>query len=478
MVYNKLAMNEVRVRMAPSPTGNLHLGTAYATLWPFLFSKKNKGTFILRIEDTDRERSTKEFEENIIEGLKWLGLNWDEGPFHQMDRLDLYKEHAQKLIDQDKAYYCFCTKEELDAERKLQTAEHLPQVYSGKCRLLTNEEVKQKMDSGKPYVIRLKVPEERGVVEFDDLIHGKISFESKLIGDTVIMRQSGIPLYNFAVVVDDIDMKISHVIRGDDHVSNTPKQILLFEAFEKSHPNYGHFPVILNQDREGKLSKRTGSASVDSYKHEGYLADAIINYLAFLGWSPPEGKEILSKEEIIELFDIKDMNKAPAAWNQGKLDWLNGEYIRRMSDEKLTEVMVDYLVDHPAKDKIGPLVPLTKERIKKLSDFIPLTDFIFNEPEYEMESFEKLKIQDTKMVLEKVLEGLESMQKPWKSDIFEKTFRDLAEELKIPAGSMFQLIRLVVSGQLVTPPLFESIQIIGEDKVISRVKKVLNEILK
>jgi glutamyl-tRNA synthetase len=463
----------VRTRMAPSPTGNLHLGTAYATLWPYLFAKKSEGKFLLRIEDTDRERSTNEFEENIINGLKWLKFSWDEGPFHQMDRLNLYMEKTQQLLQEGKAYFCFCSKEELDEERKKQTESRLPQIYSGKCRNIPSGEAEKRKEGGEPYVIRHKLSEDRGVIEYEDLIHGKISFDSKLIGDTVIMRQSGIPLYNYAVVIDDIDMGITHVIRGDDHISNTPKQILLWEAFGKDLPSFAHYPVLLNQDRSGKLSKRTGSTSVEEYKHMGYLPEAMINYLALLGWTPPNNQEVLSFEEIINVFDIKDMNNAAAAWNEQKLDWINGEYIRKMSDEELTQRLEAYLVDHPRKEKIAPLVPLIKERIKKLSDFIPLTNFILEKAEYDLEVFKKLKIDDPKVVLEKVLKNLEEMEKPWSSENFEQTFKKLAEELEISNVDMFQLLRIAVSGQLVSPPLFESIQILGEEETLKRIKYVL-----
>lgn len=466
----------VRVRMAPSPTGNLHLGTAYATLWPYLFAKKNKGTFLLRIEDTDVERSKKEFEENIIQGLKWLGLDWDEGPYHQMERLDAYKKALDQLIDKERAYYCFCTQEELDTERKRLQLEKKPLIYSGKCRSLSTEEASDKIKKGAQFVVRLKVASDRGVIKFEDILHGEIAVDSRLIGDTVIMRRSGIPLYNFAVVVDDIDMKISHVIRGEDHISNTPKQVLIFEAMDSPLPKFAHYPVILNQDRVGKLSKRAGSTSVDDYKKDGYLSEVLINYLALLGWSPKNDKEIFTKEELITIFDLKDMGKAPAAWNEQKLDWLNGEYIRAMSDEELTIRLQGFLVDHPAKDKISVLVPLIKERIKKLSDFVPLTNFIYDEPEYDLEVFEKLKIKNFVEVLEQIKERLGSMKNPWNSETFEKIFRDLSDELNITAGDMFQLIRVAVSGQLVTPPLFESIQIIGEEIIKKRIENLLKKL--
>lgn len=466
-------MSDVVTRMAPSPTGKLHIGTAYATMWPYVFARHNGGKFILRIEDTDRERSTKEFEENIIAGLKNLGFEWDGDIPHQFDRLEVYQKYTQQLLDEGKAYYCFCTKEELDVERKRQQEEKQPQIYSGKCRNLSAEDVKANLDQGREYVIRFKMPEDRGEISFEDALHGKISFDSKLIGDTVIMRQNGIPLYNFAVVVDDIDMGITHVIRGDDHISNTPKQIVLYEALGKDLPVFAHSPVVLNQDRIGKLSKRSGSTSMDDFLKDGYLPEVLFNYIALLGWAPKDGREIFTKDELIEEFELKDLRPSPAAWNEDKLDWMNGEYIRMMSDAELTKRLQDFLVDHPSKDKIALVVPLIKERIKKLSDFIPLTDFIFEEPEYDIEVFKKLKINNQKEVIKDILSKLEELDSNWEKESFEKTFRDLASELNIQTGDFFQLFRAAVSGQLVTPPLFESLKIIGEENVILRLKNLL-----
>lgn len=464
---------EVRTRMAPSPTGNLHLGTAYAALWPYLFAKKNNGIFILRIEDTDSERSTKQFAQNIIEGLQWLGLQWDEGPFYQMEHLDLYKEKASGLVKAGNAYYCFCTQEELEEERKKQTADQ-PQIYSGKCRNLPKEEIEQNLAAGKDYVIRFKLPSDRGKISFTDLIHGEIEFDAKLLGDMVIMRKTGIPLYNFAVVVDDLEAKITHVLRGDDHISNTPRQILLFEAFGAKLPEYGHYPMILNQDRSGKLSKRTGSTALSDYRADGYLPEALINYLALLGWTPPENHEILSLPELIKLFEVKDMNVGAAAWNQQKLDWINGEYIRAMSDEKLTERLQEFLPDHPAKNKIAEIIPLIKDRIKKLSDFVPLTNFLFVEPEYDKSVFMGIsKKENLKGIIEQISEELVRLQKPWQAETFEKTFREFADEQNLSTTEVFQLIRAGISGQTVTPPLFESIKILGEEETLKRIHRAL-----
>lgn len=466
-------MSMIRVRIPPSPTGKMHLGTAYTALFNYLFAKKNKGTFIFRWEDTDQERSKKEFEEDIQNSMLWLGLNFDEGPYRQMDRLENYKKATASLLEQGKAYYCFCTPEELEQVRKEQTNKKLPLIYSGKCRNLSKEEVEKLKAEGKQFVVRFKMPDNRRAIAFNDLIHGKVEFNSSLIGDFVVMRASGIPIYNFAVVVDDIDMQITHVLRGEDHISNTPKQVVLFEALGGKLPEFAHWPNILNADRIGKLSKREGATAVSDYKKEGFLPEAIVNYLALIGWTMPEEKEIMSLKEMEEAFDLSKMRKSPAAFDVAKLEWMNGEYLRKMSDQELEERLDKYLVDHPAKGKLAPLIPLTKERIKKLSDFIPLTHLFFEEPEYDMRVFNKLKIDKLDEVLSKVSDSLQSMKKPWDSKEFENCFREMAEELGLSATQIFQLIRVAISGQTVTPPLFESIQILGEERVVDRVKQVV-----
>lgn len=462
----------VRTRMAPSPTGNLHLGTAYATLWPYLWARKNNGVFILRIEDTDRDRSTEEFEGKIIDGLKWLGYDWDEGPYHQMDRLDLYKDKLDFLISNGGAYKCFCTKEELDGERKLQQVEKMPQVYSGRCRNLSEQEILEKKDQS--FVIRFKMPSDRGLIEYEDLIHGKITFDSKLIGDFVISRASGIPLYNFVVVVDDAEMKISHVIRGDEHVSNTPKQIVLFEALGVAPPKYGHYAVILEEDRSGKLSKRTGATGIEWYKSEGYLPEVILNYLFLLGVSVPDGEEVYDMQGMTSYFDLDKMIDHPAAWNQQKLDWLNGEYIRKMSDEELTVRLQEFLVDHPHQDKILSVVPFVKERLKKLSDFIPLTNWFFEGTEYDHNVFETLKVDDAVGKLSKVIETLKALPSPWIKSDFEQRFQDLARENGLNNSAMFQLLRVGYTGQLVSPPLFEMMNLEQEAEVIKRFQNAID----
>lgn len=468
-----MSIMSVRVRIPPSPTGKMHMGTAYTALFNYLFAKKNKGTFIFRWEDTDQERSKKEFEEDIEVSMKWLGLTWDEGPFRQMDRLKNYQEATDGILAQDKAYYCFCTAEELEQVRKEQSSKKQALVYSGKCRSLSEDEINELKTEDKRCVIRFKMPDDRGKIIFNDLIHGQVEFDSSLIGDFVIMRANGVPIYNFAVVLDDIDMKITHVLRGEDHISNTPRQIVLFEAFNAKLPEFAHWPNILNPDRIGKLSKREGATAVSDYQKDGFLPEAIVNYLALIGWTMPDEKEKMTLKAMEQTFDLSKMRKSPAAFDITKLEWMNGEYIREMSDEALEKRLDEYLVDHPSKGKLTPIIPLVKDRIKKLSDFIPLTFFFFEDPEYDTEVFNKLKINNLKEVLTKVLEVINKMNKPWDAKSFENAFRELAEEQNLSASQMFQLIRVAVSGQLVTPPLFESIKILGEDEAIERVKKTM-----
>ncbi len=435
--YTILHAMEVRVRIAPSPTGSPHIGTAWQALFDYVFAKKNNGKFILRIEDTDRVRFIPESEKEIFETFKWLKLDYDEGPdvggefgpYRQSERLEIYKKYAQELIDKQVAYE----------------------------------------DEG---AIRFKTTK-IGETAWTDLVGSKqITFPNNTQDDFVILKSDGYPTYNFANVVDDHLMEISHVIRGNEFISSTPRHLMIYQAFDWTPPQFAHLPVLVGADRS-KLSKRHGTKSALEFKKEGYLKEALLNFLALLGWSHPKEEEIFNMDEMIKLFDFNDFNPSSAYFDIQKLNWLNGEYIRRMSDEDLEIVLDEYLVDHPNKGKLTALIPLVKDRIKKLSDFIPLTDFIFEKPEYEIEIFTKLKIDKLTDVLEKILSELKKMEKEWKADTFEQTFRKLAEEMSISVSQMFQLIRVAVSGQLVTPPLFESIKILGEDETIKRVEQAL-----
>ncbi len=421
------AGKKVVTRFAPSPTGLMHIGGVRTALYAYLVAKKNNGAFYLRIEDTDRTRFVPEATEDIIESMKWLGLNF-EGPVVQSERKDMYSKYAKELVEKGAAYE-------------------------------------------KDGAIWFKMPQE-GKVEFTDLIGNRhVTFDLSKEKDFVLLKSDGFPTYHLAHVVDDHLMETNPVIRADEWMPSVPKHTLTFQAFGWEVPQYAHLPLILGTDRS-KLSKRHGARSVSEFRKDGFLPEAILNYMALLGWTPPGEVEIVSLEEMAKTFELNDVHSTPAVFDITKLEWMNGEYIRKMSDEELTKRLEGYLVDHPAKDKIAPLVPLVKERIKKLSDFIPLTDFIWEEPEYDMEVFNKIKVPNQKEVLEKIDVTLEGLPKPWKKEEFEATFRKLAEDLQIKVGDMFQLIRVAVSGQLVTPPLFESIEIMGEDKALQRVKSV------
>lgn len=419
----------VRVRFAPSPTGNPHVGNIRTALFTYLFARKNNGRFILRIEDTDKTREVEGSSKVMEESLKWLGLNFDEGPIFQSGRLNIYKEHVDKLINGSIAY-----KKDGAIYFKVQT---------------------------------------NGKTSWIDLVGNKeIVFDNSTQEDFVILRSDGFPTYHLASVVDDHLMNITHVTRGEDWISSTPRHIMLFQSFNWQLPQFAHFPNILALDRS-KLSKRYGAVGVLDFKKDGYLPDALINFLALLGWTPPSGKEIISIKEMIAEFDLKDINAAPAVFNIHKLEWMNGEYIRSMSSDELTKRLQEFLVDHPSKDKIAPVVHLIKERIKKLSDFIPLTHFIWEKPEYDLEVFAKVKIDNKVEVLSRVLEQLQKLPKPWEKEEFEHALTKLAGVLQIQNKEFFQLIRISVSGQLVTPPLFETMKIISEEGSINRIKEVI-----
>ena len=424
-------MEKVRTRFAPSPTGMMHIGNVRTALYAYLLAKKNQGIFILRIEDTDRERFVEGATEEIIGVLRWLGISYDDGPIYQSERLKVYKQYADELVNKQLAY-------------------------------------------AKDGAIWFKTKKDGSTSWIDAVGNKTVTIENSLLDDFVMIKSDGYPTYNFAVVVDDHLMEISHVIRGVEFISSTPKHIMVYQSLDWDLPTFVHLPVFLGTDRS-KLSKRHGAQAVSDYRKDGFLPEAIFNYMALLSWTPSSGKEILSLEVMIKEFDLNDIHISNPIFDLTKLEWMNGEYIRKMNDEDLTKRLQEFLVDHPSPDKISPLVPLVKARIKKLSDFVPLTNFIFEEPEYDVEVFEKIKVADQKKVLQKILEIMENLQQPWDAKDFEMTFKKLAEDEQIKVGDMFQLIRIAVSGQLVTPPLFESIKIIGEIKTLKRVKDVVEK---
>lgn len=466
-----------RVRIAPSPTGYLHVGTARTALFNWLFTKKHGGVFILRIEDTDLERSADEFEKDILEQLKWLGLEWDEF-YRQSERGEIYEHYTKKLLDEKHAYYCFCSKEELEAERQSMLASGIAPKYSGKCRNLTLEEVQKKIKEGRESVIRFKMPEVK--ITFTDIIRDKVSFDGFLIGDIVIARSLKQPLYNYAAAIDDFEMKISHVIRGEDHLTNTFRQIALQKALNFSEPHYAHLPLILNPDRS-KMSKRFAAVAVAEYRRAGYLPEALINFLALLGWHAEDDRELFSRAELIQVFDLKRVQKGGAAFNQDKLDWLNSQYIRKMPSEELLQriqEVVQISKDVPTH-KLLKFVELERERMKKLTDFNQLAGFLFAVTDYPpalliWKTTPKAVILRNLHAALKIIDGIDS------KEFIKENLMKILESLTHEAGrgEVLWPIRVALSGREASPGPFEIMEVIGKAETLKRLKaaiKLLSE---
>lgn len=484
---------EIRVRLAPSPTGFFHIGSARAALFNYLFAKKNNGKFILRIEDTDKVRSKSEYEKDIEESLLWLGLSWDEGPetegkygpYNQSKRGEIYQKYIKKLLDEKKAYYCYCTEEELEKERKEQEEKHLPPKYSGRCRDLNEEEVTKFKAEGRKPTIRFKI-EDAEPVKFKDLIHGEMEFDPKLFGDFIIVKSDSQPIFILAGAIDDGEMKISHVIRGDDHLSNTPKQILLGKALDLAIPEYGHLPMILNSDRT-KMSKRKNPVSVTGdYKNKGYLPEAMVNFLVFLGWTPLSNKDksegdqqFFTLEELINEFDITDVGKSPAIFDEKKLDFFNGYYIRKMDLGELSKRCLPYLIEAGLVKKEDEMVlnaiGLVQERMKKLSEVPELTSFFFEKPEYDSQLLvaKKTDAATTKKALEESLKVLLEEQ-DFTRDSTEQLLRALAVKINIEAGIILWSIRVALSGKQASPGTFELLAVLGKEESLARIKTAIN----
>lgn len=462
----------VRTRIAPSPTGFPHIGTIYQVLFDYAFAKKNSGAFILRLEDTDRARHVEGAEEVINRAIDWFGLTPDESPkkggpyapYRQSERLHIYKKYAEELVKEGHAYHCFCTKERLEEMRQEQTAKKMTPRYDRRCLSLPRETVSDNLKKNVPHVIRMKVPANRKVF-FDDLIMGKVEFDSNLIDDQVLLKSDGFPTYHLGVVVDDHLMKITHVIRGREWVSSTPKHVLLYEFFGWQMPVHAHLPLILNTDGKGKLSKRHGHASVDYYRTLGYLPEAVLNYLANLVWYHPENKEIYSLEEFIQKFDLGKINSQGARFNLQKLDWINGEYIRAMDNEDLARRISDFYKNQFNLDVLLITIPLVKERIKKLADYLPLCEFIYHTPKnYEI---------DLTMRKELLTEIIKELQKisDWNSQAIGSVMGDLAKKLGMKNSEFFMVLRVAVTGKKISPPLNESMELLGKEKTVEYLKK-------
>lgn len=483
-------VSRVRVRFAPSPTGHLHIGGARTALFNFLFARHQGGTFILRIEDTDRERSTLEAVRHIIDGLRWLHLDWEEGPevggdcgpYFQLERLPIYQKFAKELIERGRAYYCYCTPEELAERREEMLKKGIPPKYDGRCRFLSDGEREKFIEEGRSRVVRFATPD-KGETVFKDLIKGKVEFVNSLLDDFVMLKSEGIPTYNFAAVVDDHLMKITHVIRGDDHISNTPRQILVYKALEFDDiPLFAHLPMILGPDGT-RLSKRHGATSVVEYKELGYLPEALVNYLALLGWATTDTQEMFSLEELIQKFSLERVGKSSAIFSPEKLEWMNGEYIRKTEIETLANGAMPflqkkgYLPEQVTEEHLKyarKVVALEQERLKTLADIGELADFFFvDKVDYDENAVKKmLKQEYVPELLKKLKEKLAKLA-PFGAENVERTMRALADELGLKTSLVFHPLRVAVSGRMMGPGLFDMVEVLGKDRVLKRIGDAL-----
>lgn len=459
--------NTIRTRIAPSPTGFPHIGTIYQVLFDFAFAKKNKGKFILRIEDTDRNRFIEGAEDVIYEELAWFGLNPDEGPkvkgpfgpYKQSERLEIYKKYTEELINNKKAYYCFCTKERLEQMRADQIRRKLPPMYDKFCRNLTDEEIQQKMKSKIPFVVRMKIPENRKI-SFIDMISGKIEFDSSTIDDQVITKSDGYPTYHLGVVVDDHLMKITHVFRGKEWISSTPKHVLLYEYLNWDMPEHAHLPLILNSDGKGKLSKRNNHASVDYYRNEGFIPEAVLNYLSNIVWNHPEGKEIYSLTEFIKLFEINELTSQGARFDLQKLLWINQRYIQNMTPEELKQRIKAFYPNLKLEDMtLSKLIPLLHDRMQTLKDFETLAGHFISDPKI------KVRNENEQKIVKELLEKLTDVS-DWKRENILVSLREILSEHSIRMPVLYYLFTGFEKGL----PLPESLEIFGKEKTLMRLK--------
>lgn len=478
---------EIRVRIAPSPTGKLHIGTARTALFNYLFAKRYGGAFILRIEDTDQERSDPAFTKDIVDSLLWLGMGWDEGPevggkygpYFQMERLGMYQVYIDQLLETGKAYKCFCTPEELEKERDAQQAAKQAPKYSGKCRNLTAEQVAGYEKEKRPFTVRFKV--EAGKVEFDDLIKGHMSFDTALFGDFTIVRSDGIPLFVFAVVVDDFMMKISHVLRGEEHLVNAAKHVLLAEAMQFQTPQFGHLPLILNQDKS-KMSKRKNPVSVaDDYRAKGYLPEALVNFIALLGWSAGDDQEIYTIQQLTDVFEIERVGTSPSIFDNEKLLWMNGYYIRQMDLGDLASEAQNFITDKILLDQTMAqpdfyiqIISLVQERMKLLSETEELIGFFFKDPVYgeELLVAKKSDPARTKKALELAGRELTKLN-TFTVDEVESTLRAVVTANDLKAGEVLWSVRVALSGLSASPGVFELLEVFGKEESLKRINAAI-----
>jgi len=467
----KLETKKVITRFAPSPTGYLHIGGARTALFNWLYARHTGGMFILRIEDTDLQRSTDASIQAILDAMKWLGLDWDEGPYFQTQRMDLYREAAQNLLNTGLAYRCYCTPEELEEKRKKALKEGRKPKYDGTCRNRTD------FPKDKPYVLRFKCPEE-GTVVVEDLVKGTVLFDVRELDDLIIMRPDNVPTYNFAVVVDDATMGITHIIRGDDHLNNTPRQILIYQALGYSLPKFAHVPMILGEDHK-RLSKRHGAVSVLAYRDEGYLPQALTNYLVRLGWSHGN-QEIFSLHELIDLFTLEDIGKSAGIFNPEKLLWLNSHYIRSSSEEDLAGALRPYLeaegLTTPTRDRLLMAIKTLKERSRTLKEMAAGMRFYFTDKiEYEPKAAKKFLKPAILPYFSQLVECLNSL-KNFDEPSVEGCFKKITEENQIKLGKIAQPVRVALTGKTVSPGLFEVMEVLGKEKTLTRLKDAMKSL--
>lgn len=483
-------MEKVRVRYAPSPTGNLHIGNARTALFNYLFAKHYNGEFILRIEDTDFKRNKEEGERSQLKYMDWLGIDYDEGikkegkfgPYRQSERLEIYQQYAEKLLEENKAYKCYMTAEELEAEREEQIANGLPPRYSGKHANLTKEEQEAFEKEGRKPSIRIRVPQDR-TYSFDDMVKGHLSFEGKDFGDFVILKNDGVATYNFCVAIDDHLMEISHVLRGDDHVSNTPKQLVVYEALGFEPPKFGHMTLIVNESKK-KLSKRdeTIIQFIEQYDDLGYLPEAIFNFIALLGWSPEGEEEIFTRDKFAKIFDEKRLSKSPAFFDNQKLTWINNQYIKKQPLERIVEISLPFLVKSEVATEeeiknnrswFEKLISLYQPQMSYGAEIVELTKLFFKQDlEFGEEEKEILQLDTSKVVFETLINKLENTE-DFTAESIKELIKEIQKETSIKGKNLFMPIRIATTGQMHGPELNLSLELLGKEKVINRLKNVL-----
>lgn len=484
-------MSEVRVRFAPSPTGYLHIGGARTALFNWLFAHKMGGKLILRIEDTDTERLKEDSVSQILTSLKWLGINWDEGPevggdcgpYYQSERLPIYQKYAEQLLEQGKAYYCFCSSADLEAQREKQRAAKQPFRYARTCRDLPVEEAKARAAAGEPYSVRVKIPVE-GTITVHDLIHGDVTFNMDQFDDFVIVKSNGMPTYNFAVVVDDHLMGMTHVLRAEEHLSNTPKQLLIYEALGWEPPKFGHMPMILAPDRS-KLSKRHGATSVEEFRSQGYLAEAIVNYLTLLGWGPGDERELFTLQETVKLFELEQMSKKAAIYDTKKLTWMNGQYLSELPLEKILPeakpffikdgfVTEDWFAEH--EEYFAKLVDVVRVRVKTLQEVADAASYFFQDvTEYDAKGVAKHFKPESVSLLEQCIAAVEA-DEVYDLASTEAAYNKIAADNELALGKVIHPTRLALTGRTVSPGMFDVMVLLGKEKTLERLHKAVEYI--